>query len=163
MEVTQQRVRQLLRYCPDSGLFFWLQPPSNRVSVGSVAGCIGTDSGYRIIMIDSRRYRAHRLAWLMVHGHWPDGQIDHINGQRADNRLANLRAVSQAENSQNIRAAMPFNTSGFLGATRRRNDRWTAQIVVDGVTHRLGAFASPQAASEAYLAAKRRLHPACTI
>jgi hypothetical protein len=112
------------------------------------------------ISLDNIYYRAHRLAWLYVHDVWPDDQIDHINGCRDDNRIANLREVTNAQNMQNLHRPHSRNTSGYLGVhfVRERN-RWGAQIRDNGRKRNLGHFATAEEASAAYLAAKRELHP----
>jgi hypothetical protein len=118
--------------------------------------------GYQLVCVDGHKYPAHRLAWLIAHGVWPDGQIDHINGNRADNRLENLRDVPRAINAQNQRRAPKNSASGFLGVSRH-NNRWRARITIDKRTVRLGTFDTPHQAYAAYLSAKRQLHDGCTI
>ena len=113
-------------------------------------------NGYCIIRLDDRLYTAHRLAWLYVHGQWPTHQLDHINGNRQDNRLCNLRPATNAENAQN--RTRKSNTSGFPGV-RKTNSKWTAEIKVNYKPIRLGRFDSPEAAYAAYLEAKRKYHP----
>src|SRR3972149_955610 len=92
-------------------------------------------------------------------GEFPKGDIDHINGDRADNRIGNLRATSRSENMQNLKEAHKDNCTGHLGVFKKRH-RFGAQIMVDGVKHKLGIYDTPQEAHEAYLEAKRKLHPA---
>jgi hypothetical protein len=91
-----KRVHELLSYEPRFGYFFW---KINRGSskAGDVAGSVCPD-GYRLIKVDGKSYKAHRLAWLMTHGEWPAEQIDHINGVRTDNRIVNLREASKKQN-----------------------------------------------------------------
>ena len=114
-------------------------------------------------MIDEREYSAHRLAWLYVHGAWPTGQIDHINGDRGDNRISNLRDVTPALNTQNQRRAARSNkSSGLLGVTANRG-RWLAQISIGGKSRNLGRYATPEEAHAVYVAAKRVLHAGCTL
>jgi len=105
------------------------------------------------------------VAWLLSYGCWPESQVDHINGLRSDNRLVNLRAATASENSQNMRGPMKSNrTSKFLGVSwKKREQRWCAQIQVAGKRRHLGLFADEDAASRAYLAAKRELHPYQTL
>ena len=134
---------------------------AQRVKIGDVAGCLRND-GYTTIKIDGRIHRAHRLAWLHVHGEWPNDQLDHINGSRSDNRLANLRAASHSENQHNQRKPRSDNKSGFLGVFPYRG-KFRAMIRIDGKQRSLGDFSTPEAAHEAYLKAKRALHPFGTI
>ena len=104
----------------------------------------------------------HRLIWLHVHGAWPSGDIDHINGDPKDNRLCNLRDVSTSVNMQNLRKATSRSKTGLLGAYPHRG-AFIAQITVDGRIKSLGRFKTAQEAHEAYLQAKRRHHEGCTI
>lgn len=124
-------------------------------------------NGYRRISIDDHSFYEHRLAFLYVTGEWPPQCVDHINRVKHDNRLANLRLVTVAQNGQNI--PLRRSNGGLLGASytppdcRRAGDnsinRWRATIEVEGVKHSLGMFPTQQAAHEAYLTAKERLHP----
>jgi len=131
------------------------------VKAGAVAGYVGND-GYVRIRASGTRFLAHRLAWFYVHGTWPVGEIDHINGDRSDNRIANLRDVSRLTNRQNMRRAQADNRSGLLGVSLA-NNRCKASIRSGGKNHHLGYFSSPEAAHAAYVAAKRQRHDGCTI
>lgn len=157
--ITVERVRELLIYDSETGVFRW-KVASTRVKIGDVAGSDG--DGYRVIRIDQRNYKAHRLAWLYVHGEWPAKDIDHINGVRSDNRIANLRDVSRSVNIQNLRRARSDNSSGLLGVSRNRG-RWRAVINLEGKRHHLGYFASADLAHEVYLEAKLKIHEGCTL
>ncbi len=86
-------IEDYLRYEPDTGKFYWIKKPSSRISVGSEAGSIG-GKGYRQIGFNGRNYAAHRLAWRLMTGEWPELEVDHINGAKGDNRWDNLRQVS---------------------------------------------------------------------
>jgi len=155
-ELTAERLREVLSYDSETGVFCWLKPLRNGTT-GALAGGFRAD-GYLVIGMHGKTYRAHRLAWLFVHGCWPVADIDHINGDRADNRMGNLRAASRAENQQN-RTLDVKNTSGFHGVSRYAGGKkWRARIQVDGVEQHLGTFESPEDAEEAYLAAKAALH-----
>lgn len=115
-------------------------------------------SGYLHVMIDRGTYKLHRLAWLYEFGSFPREELDHINGKRTDNRIANLRECSREQNSEN-RARSRNNTSGFTGVSfSKLNRRWRSKIEKSGKRHDLGLFDSPEEAHEAYLKAKARLH-----
>ncbi len=156
----QQRLRELLDYDAETGRFVWRQA-NKRVKAGTVAGYVGND-GYVRIRASGTRFLAHRLVWFYVHGTWPAGEIDHINGDRSDNRIANLRDVSRLTNRQNMRRAQADNRSGLLGVSLT-NNRCKASIRSGGKNHHLGYFASPEAAHAAYVAAKRQTHEGCTL
>jgi HNH endonuclease len=161
-DLTAARLRELLSYDPATGLFTRLVSGRGRGAIaGSVAGGKSL-CGYIRIGVSGRFYMAHRLAWLYTHGVWPAGDIDHINGEKADNRLSNLRDVSTSVNMQNQRSAQPRNASGFLGVTRHGN-RFEASIKINGVNLYLGSYGSPEEAHASYLKEKRRIHPGCTI
>lgn len=164
MQAIADRVRTLLTYEPSTGKFTWLAQPSiksRRARVGCTAGHF--DGRYESIGFDGRRYAVHRLAWFYVYGVWPKGQIDHINGNTRDNRIANLRDVPASINQQNQRRAQRSSRSGFLGVVTLRNGLFRAQIWHDGTCRNLGRFSTPQAAHAHYLTVKRQLHPGCTI
>jgi hypothetical protein len=152
---TTERVRKLLDYDPQTGAFRWRNPQSNRVRKGAIAGKIG-NRGYLRLGIDGGRYQAHRLAWLWHYGQWPHGDVDHINGQRDDNRIANLRIATRSQNLWNSRR-QSRNTSGFKGVSFDKNRRqWQAHICVTGHVIHLGRFSSPEAAHDAYISAATR-------
>jgi hypothetical protein len=152
---TLERVNELLSYDRDSGGFTWKEGRNNNVQAGDEAGCLGSD-GYRQIGIDGQPEKAHRLVWLVVYGVWPAGQIDHIDGDRANNRVDNLRDVSGSENQWNLNR--PWGAVGMVGVTRH-GDRFRSSISAKGVKRDLGMFDTAETARSAYLAAKRDLHP----
>lgn len=163
VDLTQDILKRLLSYNPENGMFTWLVSNSNRAPAGSLVDGISGDGYYRV-RINSKPYRAHRLVWLYVYGKFPDGDIDHINGNTLDNRVENLRDVSKAGNQQNQRRAHKRNKTGHFGASEYMNTgKYRARIRVDGVIHFLGLFDTPEEASQTYIEAKRRLHPTCTI
>jgi hypothetical protein len=155
-KLTAERLRQILNYDPGTGVFTWLAPTSRAIRAGSVAGTKG--AGYVGIMIDGYRHYAHRLAWLYSSGSLPKGQIDHINGDRRDNRLSNLRECSGSENQQN-RPPNRSNKCGLIGVCwHKSSGQWQSQIGVNGKTRSLGMYRTPEAAHQAYLEAKSNLH-----
>ena len=156
-DITQERLKELLHYDPETGVFTWLVRLSNRGLVGSHAGSLV--AGYIDIGISSKSYRAHRLAWLYVNGEWPEDALDHINGDTADNRIKNLRETNKSENGQNVCEARINNQSGFLGVSPKRG-KWRATIMVDGKQTHLGSFDTPELAADAYWRAKPSHHPA---
>ena len=125
-ELTAEYLRSVLDYDPESGIFTWKVGSANQVKVGDVAGW--PDDGYLRIMVQKRSYHAHRLAWLYVRGEWPKDQIDHINRDRADNRIANLREVTNKQNLQNA-GKYSHNTSGHTGVCwHKQSSKWEAKI-----------------------------------
>lgn len=119
---------------------------------------------YRTVKIGGQVYPEHHIVWLLCKGRWPDRFIDHINGDPSDNRIENLREVTHGENMQNRRRAQKNNkSSGLLGASMRANGKWDARISVKGKNLYIGCFDTAEEAHQAYLSAKRVLHPACTI
>jgi hypothetical protein len=157
-----QEAHRRLAYEPATGVLTWRIDCAPRSRAGCVAGSVH-GSGYIEVRVLGRVYKAHRLAWFMFHGEWPAGEVDHINGDPGDNRLANLRLTDRATNMQNQRRAHSRkNSTGLLGVSRRR-DGFLARIQVNKKSHDLGRFPTAEEAHEAYVQAKRRLHSTCTI
>lgn len=154
--ITQHRLKELLRYDPETGVFRWLSSPQPSVRKHDVAGTINS-KGYRTLSIKRQRYRAHRLAFLYMTGHFPTKGVDHINGITDDNRWVNLRDVDQPENLKNLKISKR-NTSGVVGVswdTSRR--RWYAQINCDRCHINLGRFVDKFEAICARKSAENRL------
>ena len=153
--LTVERLREMLDFDPETGVFQWRRTTSNRVSVCSCAGHSGR-KGYIYIRLDRRLYRAHRLAWLYQKGLWPVGQIDHINGVACDNRFINLREASHAENQRNT-GIQKNSTSGLKGVSWSKKDkRWIAQITFNRKHYYLGGFKSKEEAHKAYCASAKQ-------
>ena len=159
--LTAERLREVLDYCHDTGVFTWKIRTSNRVKVGDVSGSVDI-KGYIVIGVDGFLHKAHRLAWLHVNGSWPTEQIDHVNGSKSDNRISNLRIATNAQNCQNQRSAQSHNKTGLLGVSPK-NGKFVAQIRNNGKKQYLGYFPTPEEAHAAYLEAKREFHSHCTI
>lgn len=156
--ITADLVRSLLDYDAETGVLRW-RVSRGRASAGKIAGCVNKD-GYLGISIKQTSLVVHRVIWLHVHGAWPTYQIDHINGNKLDNRLVNLRDVPPDINSQNRTVAHTDSKSGILGVRwHPRDKRWIAQISAHGKWHHLGMFLTAEEAQAAYLDAKQRLHP----
>lgn len=165
MSVCHEQLRDALTYAPETGEFYHARKlsPMSRARVGARAGGARQD-GYWAIRFDGKLIGAHRLAWIHFHGVEPSGQIDHINGDKHDNRIVNLRDVSASQNKQNMRVARSDNSSKLIGAHKMTGvNQWKAQIRVDGKLKYLGTFASSEMAHEAYVVAKRQMHPAGTL
>ena len=157
--LTQELLHHLFDYDATNGNLIW-RVKKNRAKPGAVAGNIS--HGYCRIKINKKHYGAHRLIWLYHFGVMPENDIDHINGNPADNRLENLRLATRAENKQNLRKPRTDNKSGYLGVSKNRK-KWIAQIGINGKYHHLGSFDTPELAHEAYLEAKTKLHPFQTL
>lgn len=167
--ISQAILRELLRYNGLTGVFTWRRRARHHFTrsnqwrnwnaryPGTIAGRVG-ERGYRQIAVLDHLYAAHRLAWLYVYGNLPVQQIDHINGHRDDNRIANLRDVSNAQNAKNKRLA-GWSSTGRIGVTEYRwngTPKFVARIRVDGRLHHLGYFETIEAASMARASAEQR-------
>jgi hypothetical protein len=150
--LTQERLKELLSYRPETGEFLWNNNISN-VAKDSVAGWV-SGKLYSQIGIDRKIYEAHRLAWLYVTGRFPE-QVDHIDGNSLNNKWDNLREVTHAQNHANILTEP--GKYGYHGVRRRGEKRWWSQIKINGASHYLGMFRTPQEAELAYLEAREKL------
>jgi hypothetical protein len=171
-DITQEQVRSLLDYDPETGAFTWLRRDSDdigdKIFNGRFAGKRADtmrEDGYTRIRptVDgvTRSYQAHRLAWLYIHGTFPENEIDHINRNRSDNRIVNLRPATSAENKRNA-PARKTNKSGYKGVVDASavnpSKPWCAYIQIDKKNRNLGYFSTKQEASAAYKAAALSLH-----
>jgi hypothetical protein len=155
--ITQAELKEWMHYDPITGIFVW-RAWSGKGFVGSQAGKIRGD-GYVYIGLENKRYLAHRLAWLYMFGSMPKQQIDHKNGVRTDNCIANLREATPSQNQHN-KAVYKNNTSGVRGVTRiKTSGKWHAQIQVKGRPRiHIGNYETVELASEAYEKARTELH-----
>lgn len=148
MALTAERLREVLRYEPETGVFI-------RVDDGRIAGG-KTGTGYRLISVFGKQYYAHRLAWLYIVGEFPSLCIDHINGDRMDNRFSNLRIAEHRQNCANARRSSA-NTSGLKGVSwSKAAGKWQANVKRDGVNIYLGLFKTREAAHAAYMDAAKQ-------
>lgn len=159
--MNHQLLKNIFKYIPDTGEFLWKVRPSQRVKIGDKAGT-KKGNGYLMVRFEGKNYLLHRLAWIIIHESEPEGMIDHINGNRSDNRIVNLRVVSSIGNAQNQRNSHKDSKSGLLGVSEHRG-LWAAQIMCDGVMHRLGLFKDKFDAHNAYVIAKKKLHETSTL
>lgn len=160
---TLDSLTSVLKYTPDTGYFYWKVDVAKSVRAGSIAGTIA--SGNRIrITYGGNIYFAHRLAWLLTYGKWPDGVIDHIDGNSLNNRISNLRDVSVVVNGQNRKMSQNNNLVGLLGVgLHKASGKFQSRIKVGDKLIHLGLFLTAEEAHAAYLAAKRKYHEGCTI
>ena len=164
--VSASYAREALIYDPETGILIWRTRPLehfrtergwrrwNRRYVGQEAGMV---EKYRRIKLGGRFVMAHRLAWLFHYGDWPSSDLDHIDRDKLNNRIGNLRVVTRAENARNARRRRD-NTSGVTGVSwRKRGGRWVSFINADGRRHHLGQFESIESATVARRTAERLL------
>ena len=166
-------LREMFTYDPDSGDLIWKERPPghfrnqhacnawNARFAGKTAGGV-SGTGYRNVGINGTLYLVHRIIWKLHHGTGPGPILDHINRDKQDNRVENLREISKAENCQNTVDPRSNNASGFMGVSRH-GDRWRATIWANGERKNLGCFDAPEQAQAAYLQAKALLHPAAGL
>lgn len=144
--LTQEYLKSRLKYEPETGHFYWLAPHKHHPRlVGQIAGC--NREGYIVIRLQGFSYAAHRLAWLYVYGHMPT-ETDHINRDKADNRISNLRDCKHSENVKNH--SKLTNGSGLPVGVRRMGKRYQARITCNGKIYYLGCFSTADKASAAY-------------
>lgn len=138
-DIDQKTLKEYLSYDPETGIFTRLIG-SGGVMAGEVVGSRHPYAGYLLIQVNHSRHPAHRLAWLYMYGEFPDAEIDHINGVRDDNRIANLRAVTKLENARN-RRLQKTNVSGVSGVGwHRAASKWSVRIRVDFKEKWLGTY-----------------------
>jgi hypothetical protein len=130
-ELTQEELKTVLDYNPDTGIFTRKKCTARRHTLGEEVG-VPVAKGYLKCRLGPKEYLMHRLVWFYVHGVWPDN-IDHIDGNPKNNRLSNLRSVTCSENSRNMKRPKD-NTSGIVGVAFHRN-RWVAQLRRQGKTY----------------------------
>lgn len=154
-EIPINELRALLRF-DEEGNLWWKIPKMGRRK-NRPAGCNGKH-GYKQIMINGEIFLAHRVIFALYYGFWPNEQIDHINGNKGDNRIENLREASHSQNNHN-RPNYRNNTTGFKGVhTRKDYNKFLARIRINGVAIHLGVFDTAEEASAAYRQAAIKYH-----
>lgn len=142
------------KYDPDTGAVYWIANGKGRIK--KKAAGTKLKSGYIGICHNGKRYMAHRIAWFLYHGKWPEDQIDHINGERADNRICNLREATNSQNGKNLK----INANNKTGVTGvcfdKQTQKWRAYIRVDFKMIDLGRFADFNYAVDARRAAEKK-------
>lgn len=157
MNVSVERMKELLDYDPETGIFTW-KVSRGGIAKGSVAGHVSARDGYVRINVDRNLNLAHRMAWAIVHGVWPERTLDHKNLSRSDNRLSNLREATLQQNNLN-KGMVSYNTSGWKGVSWNANtQKWRAQIDSKGKHYHLGLFDDVREAAEAYIFAALEHH-----
>lgn len=169
--LTPALLNHLLRYEPDTGRLFWRPRDRSMFKSDRSAAMFrgrfeGREAltatcafGYKNGVVDGVSVKAHRAIWALWFGLWPGEDIDHIDGDRTNNRISNLREATRGLNCQN-RKAQASSTSKYLGVSwKTKQGKWLAQITAGGVAEHLGYHDTEEAAFAAYCEAKARLHP----
>ena len=132
--------REFMVYDENTGLMYWTKVLNNRTVPGNLCGNNVDSKGYKRVCFKGKQYRAHRIAWLLHYGEMPTKHIDHINGNKLDNRIANLRLADISENARNAKISKD-NTSGYSGVTyHKKAKKWAASIMYNRKQIYLGVF-----------------------
>jgi hypothetical protein len=159
-DISLDRLKELLHYDPETGLFKWLDDRNCGVKF-EIAGSL-SNQGYAVIHIEGYTYLSHRVAVFYMTGKWPELDIDHINGIRNDNRFVNLREVDRKTNIRNRKGPNKNGSTGLLGVSKCKS-KFRSQIIVNGERIHLGVFPTPEKAHKVYLKAKVRYHPGACV
>jgi len=155
---TKESVSEYMSYDPETGNFLRLKTSGSK----KMGEKVGYNNGrYLEVNVFGKKTRGHRLAWFLTYGYMPK-IIDHINGNGLDNRLSNLREVTQQENCHNIKKLPNHNTTGYMGVSYyKAGKKYSAHININGKKKHLGYFITALDAHNAYLTAKKKYHPSC--
>ena len=155
--LTQSRLKELMHYNPDTGVFTWLKSRGGGVKAGDIAGVLH-HSGYVLIRTGGKVYLAHRLAWLYKAGCWPADMVDHINRNKADNRWCNLREATRSQNAQNA-GLQENNTSGVRGVHwNKREGKWCVRCMLGGKRYSFGLYDDLKTAAAVAADARKKLY-----
>lgn len=161
--VSAERLRDLLMYEPETGVFTNRVTRNARSCAGAISGSPDAD-GYLLVCLEWRTYKLHQLAFLYMTGEWPTGLVDHKDTCRSNNAWANLRDVSHSINSQNRRTSYSNSGTGLLGTSfDKTKNKYVAQISINGKQTNLGRYATAEIAHQVYLEAKRKHHKGNTL
>lgn len=162
-DLTVERLKEVLRYEPETGLFWWKVKTSKRTNLTKPAGS-NHNAGYYKIGIDGNVYLSHRLAWLYMTGKWPEYDIDHINGNKKDNRIENLRDIPHQMNGGNRRILNKNNTTGSQNIYfDKYRCKYVVEMYVAGKKKHFGRFDSLEEATSMATEMRRKHQPGCTI
>lgn len=148
-------------YDADTGVIRWRETRSHNAVARQEAGYTCQD-GYRLVMLNGKMLKAHRVAWAIFHGRWPHDEIDHMDGDKSNNRIRNLRDADRTTQAENIRKARADSKTGFLGVSPHRG-KFMATIRIGKKKKFLGYRDTPESAYALYLEAKRKHHAGCTL
>ena len=155
--ITQSELKELLDYNQDTGIFTWKKNVSSRARVGDIAGSL-SQAGYMNIVISKKKYSSHRLAWFYIYGEFPSNDIDHINNNKSDNRIINLREATRNQNNCN-RNIQKNNKSGVKGIYKHTQyDKWVAEIKINKKSIYLGVFDNLELAKLVISEARNKYH-----
>jgi len=138
MKIAVEELKTKFRYEPETGHIYWVEPGKGKIKKKPAGTKMST--GYIGVLIKGKRYLAHRIAWALHHGAWPDDQIDHINGDKTDNKISNLREATNSQNGKNY-GFNCANTSGVKGVSWCKDtEKWRAVIRSEGKARNLGRY-----------------------
>lgn len=155
--MNEELIKQLLRYDPETGCLHWRED-RRRCKTGSVAGSVHKGSGYIRVEVDGRAMSAHRVAWFLHYGSWPADQVDHINKDKTDNRIGNLREATNGQNRANTRSSSKHGLKGVAFKPWLKERPWEARITSNKKVISLGCYPTKEEAHNAYCDAAKRLH-----
>lgn len=158
VEIPTERLFEVFNVDFELGLLFWKIKSAKQIKIGKGLGWKNAN-GYLMVGLDYKQTMVHRIIWAMKYGVWPKNQIDHINGNKTDNRIKNLREVTNAQNCANRKKSSILSKTGIRGVFFDKNrKKFRAQITKNGKSTHLGMFMTVEDACAAYIAASQQLH-----